>query len=88
MNGINKSREKGATHNSSVGGKVELQIMGGPFVAPPPRQIMGGPFVAPSEDVPNLRFTYERWGNKKCFNPEYDRFRPDVGDGRNDKSDN
>ncbi len=30
------------------------------------------------EDVPNLRFTYERWGNEKCMNPEYDPFRPRV----------
>ena len=27
------------------------------------------------EDEPNLRFTYERWGDAKCINPEYDRFR-------------
>jgi len=28
------------------------------------------------EDEPNLRHTYERWGDAKCINPEYDRFRP------------
>lgn len=27
------------------------------------------------EDEPNLRFTYERWGDDKCINPEYDQFR-------------
>jgi len=27
------------------------------------------------EDEPNLKFTYERWGDAKCINPEYDRFR-------------
>lgn len=27
-----------------------------------------------AEDVPNLRFTYQRWG-EKCINPEYDQFR-------------
>ncbi|MDB4778020.1 sulfatase [bacterium] len=30
------------------------------------------------EDVPNLRFTYKRWGNEKCINPEYDQFRPRI----------
>ena len=28
------------------------------------------------EDDANLRYTYERWGDEKCINPEYDRFRP------------
>ncbi len=28
------------------------------------------------EDEPNLRHTYEMWGDAKCINPEYDRFRP------------
>ena len=27
------------------------------------------------EDEPNLRCTYRRWGDAKCINPEYDRFR-------------
>jgi N-sulfoglucosamine sulfohydrolase len=27
------------------------------------------------EDEPNLRYTYEKWGDAKCINPEYDRFR-------------
>lgn len=27
------------------------------------------------EDTPNLRFTYQRWGDAKCINPEYDQFR-------------
>ena len=32
------------------------------------------------EDEANLRYTYERWGDEKCINPEYDRFRPAVAD--------
>ncbi len=28
------------------------------------------------EDEPNLRHTYEIWGDAKCINPEYDGFRP------------
>ena len=28
------------------------------------------------EDEPNLRRTYEIWGDVKCINPEYNRFRP------------
>lgn len=28
------------------------------------------------EDEANLRYTYERWGDAKCINPEYDPFRP------------
>ncbi len=28
------------------------------------------------EDTPNLKETYRRWGDKRCVNPEYDRFRP------------
>ncbi len=28
------------------------------------------------EDEPNLRHTYKMWGDAKCINPEYDRFRP------------
>ncbi len=27
------------------------------------------------EDEPNLRFTYNIWGDAKCINPEYDKFR-------------
>jgi len=27
------------------------------------------------EDQPNLRFTYNIWGDAKCINPEYDKFR-------------
>ena len=32
------------------------------------------------EDVPNLRFTYERWGDAKCKSPEYDQFRSNTND--------
>ncbi len=30
------------------------------------------------EDIPNLHFTFERWG-EKCINPEYDQFRSQDG---------
>lgn len=34
------------------------------------------------EDIPNLRFTYERWGDQKCINPEYDQFRSKSPSGK------
>ncbi|NQZ56615.1 MAG: sulfatase [Lentisphaeraceae bacterium] len=34
------------------------------------------------EDDANLRFTYKRWGNKRCVNPEYDKYRPEKANSK------